>query len=132
MVKKHWNICKQYEMRAFGPDPTTGLPNRSYFVNKGKHPAKAGEWWKFDGQVEQRTALDQLLEELGDNPDGQASRAQADEAAEGSDRSAASRASAESRTVSQSAAPSLPSVAESPAQQAGERRSQRLANRQKQ
>jgi hypothetical protein len=64
MVKRNWEITKQLESAAFCEDKEVKLPGRSFFVNKGKHPERDSEWWKYDGQVEQETALTRLREEL--------------------------------------------------------------------
>ena len=68
MLTRHWEICKQAERRAFGPDTAAGIPDRSFFSNHGKQPQRGQEWHKYDGQIEQRTALSRLWEELSDDP----------------------------------------------------------------
>jgi hypothetical protein len=64
MIKANWKITKQMERDAYGPDQKLGIPDRSFFSNRGKHPARGAEWWEYDGQVEMTTALDQLRQEL--------------------------------------------------------------------
>jgi hypothetical protein len=49
MVKVNWEIMKQMERDAYGPDEEHGVPDRSFFSNKGKHPARGAEWWEYDG-----------------------------------------------------------------------------------
>jgi hypothetical protein len=60
MVKRHWKICIATEKHAYGADDELNIPNRSFFVNKGKHPTRGKEWWEYDGQVEQSTAMSRL------------------------------------------------------------------------
>jgi hypothetical protein len=138
MVKEHWLYCKAFEQKAFAADKGYGnakLPDRSFFSTGGKHPQKVGEWWKHDGQIEHRSTLDALLEELGDNPDEVALRSRATSAAQGRSSLPIRQGSTESHTVRGSETPSLqsplPSISESPAQQAAERRSKRIAGQQK-
>jgi hypothetical protein len=64
MLKAHWEITKQMERDAYGPDEEHGVPDRSFFSNRGKHPARGAEWWEYDGEVDMTTALDQLRQEL--------------------------------------------------------------------
>jgi hypothetical protein len=49
MVKRNWEIMKQLELVAFYEDKEVKLLGRSFFVNKGKHPERDSEWWKYDG-----------------------------------------------------------------------------------
>lgn len=65
MVKKHWAIAKTMERRAFCEDLAADTPDRSFFSNKGVNPRGGGEWWKYDGQIEQKTAIARWKEEEG-------------------------------------------------------------------
>jgi hypothetical protein len=69
MVKEHWRMCVDMEKRAYGLDKDNDVPNRSFFTNQGAHPARVRNWWDHDGQVEPRTALDQLRDHYAAEPD---------------------------------------------------------------
>jgi hypothetical protein len=64
MVKAHWKIAKRQEERAFGADTERGIPSRSFFENKGRNPPQTAEWWVYDGQVTQATAMDRLRDQI--------------------------------------------------------------------
>jgi hypothetical protein len=63
-VKKHWVLAKAREIQAFMEDEDRGIPSRSYFTNRGVYPPPTAEWWVYDGQVTQATAIDQLRDEI--------------------------------------------------------------------
>ncbi|KAF1935037.1 hypothetical protein EJ02DRAFT_428799 [Clathrospora elynae] len=63
MIKKHWALGKEMEKNAFMADSDRGIPDRSYFSTKGRHPAHKAEWWQYDGQVDQGSAIERMRDE---------------------------------------------------------------------
>jgi hypothetical protein len=64
MVKANWEVTKEMEIAAYGPDKDNNVPDRSFFNNQGVHPPRETEWWAYDGQVEMTTALEQFRRQL--------------------------------------------------------------------
>lgn len=62
MVKRHWKLVQEAEQRAYKEDMSLGIPNRSFFSNRGKHPAHNKGWEKWDGQQTREGALSRMFE----------------------------------------------------------------------
>jgi hypothetical protein len=59
---ENWEYTKKIERVAYGSDPGSEVPDRSFFSRDGKHPPRGAEWYKYDGQIDRDTALKRLIE----------------------------------------------------------------------
>jgi hypothetical protein len=78
MVKENWELTKEMERAAYGPDDEAGVPDRSFFSNAGKHPERASNWWEYDGQVEMTTALEELRRSMAESREERSNRAESE------------------------------------------------------
>jgi hypothetical protein len=74
MVKSNWELTKNMETSAYGADNLVGIPDRSFISNRGVHPSRTENWWEYDGQVEQDTALTRLRQEFAMSKEEQVQR----------------------------------------------------------
>ena len=68
-IKHLQEVQKAIEIQAYAPVPDKGLPSRSYFTNKGKHPKRTGAWQEQNADYTQSDALSRLANEITLEPD---------------------------------------------------------------
>jgi hypothetical protein len=74
IVKENWELTKEIERAAYGPDDEAGVLDCSFFSNARKHPERASNWWEYDRQVEMTTALEELRRLIAESREEQSNR----------------------------------------------------------
>jgi hypothetical protein len=78
MVKENWELTKEMERAAYGPDDEAGVLDRFFFSNAGKHLERVSNWWEYDGQVEMITALEELRRSMAESREERFNRAESE------------------------------------------------------
>lgn len=68
-IKTLWPVVKELEKAAFAKSADGKYPDVSFFTNKGKPPAREGQWHVWDHDYSTGDAVGRLIDEIDMEPD---------------------------------------------------------------